>query len=303
MKIDVYLTPRPLADDALKGKTVVLVDVLRSCSTITTALAHGARAVVPAGDLIEAGRIAAGLDPETSLRGGERSGKPIDGYDVGNSPLEYSSEHVAGKTILLTTTNGTALFALARRASSAVAGCFLNAGRVVDFLRRELADTARDAQDDEPAQAAIVCAGQGGHIALEDVLCAGMLLHRLWGDDVPADLSDGAHIALAQYRHDRHRLARALYGCTHTQRLIELGYGDDVAYCAGLDKLPVLPRYKDSRLVLDAADRAFAAERVAADQAAAEQAELGASEDTDAQAGATSPPVESTALEAETVEA
>lgn len=259
MLVDVYLTPRALTGDALKGRIVVVVDVLRACSTITTALAHGARAVVPVADMAEAGRIAGALDPETSLLGGERGGKRIDGYGAGNSPLEYGPEAVAGRTIVLNTTNGTGALGAARGAAEAVAGCFLNVTRVADFLRDALAE--KRAKD-----AVIVCAGQDSRVALEDVLCAGLLLDRLWGEALPESLSDGAHIALTQYRNDAHRLTAALFGCSHTRRLIALGYSDDVAYCTRLDALPILPRYRDSRLVLDAADRAWAKADVATQQ-------------------------------------
>ncbi|HLT45804.1 MAG TPA: 2-phosphosulfolactate phosphatase [Rubricoccaceae bacterium] len=257
MRVDVYLTPRGFSGDALKGRLVVVVDVLRACSTLTAALVHGARAVVPVADMAEASRIAGALDPETSLLGGERGGKRIDGYAAGNSPLEYGPAVVAGRTVVLNTTNGTGAFVAARGAAQAVAGCFLNASRVADFLR-EAVTTGTE------KEAVILCAGQDGRVALEDVLCAGFLLDRLWGADVPDRISDGAHIALTQYRHDARRLARTLYGCAHTQRLIALGHGDDVAYCARLDAFPVLPRYRDSRLVLDAADRAWAEAHVAA---------------------------------------
>lgn len=255
MRVDVYLTPRALTGEALKGRIVVVVDVLRACSTLTAALVHGARAVVPVADMSEAGRIAGALDPEVSLLGGERGGRRIDGYGAGNSPLEYGPEAVAGRTIVLNTTNGTGAFVAARGAAQAVAGCFLNVSRVADFLREAAAGTDKDA--------VILCAGQDGGVALEDVLCAGFLLDRLWGAAVPERISDGAHIALTQYRHDARRLARALFGCAHTQRLIALGHSDDVAYCARLDAFPVLPRYRDSRLVLDAADRAWAEAHVA----------------------------------------
>src|SRR5690606_4015806 len=208
-------------------------------------------------------RIAGALDPKTSLLGGERGGKTIDGYGAGNSPLEYGPEAVAGRTVVLNTTNGTGAFVRARGAAQAVAGCFLNVSRVADFLREGAAATPEK-------DVVILCAGRDGRVALEDVLCAGLLLDRLWGEDVPARISDGAHVALTQYRYDASRLARTLFGCAHTQRLIALGYGDDVAYCARLDALPILPRYRDSRLVLDAADRTWAEAHVATQAAAAE---------------------------------
>lgn len=245
MNIDVSLTPNAVAEDDIKGRTVVVVDVLRTCSTIVTALYHGAKAVIPVADMAEAGRMAAHLDADISIMGGERGGHAIAGYGAGNSPLEYTTRTVSGKFIVLNSTNGTSTFVRSRSAKEAVAACFLNINRTVDFLKSR-------SDDSTPL---IICAGHDGRTALEDVLCAGMILDKVWGDDIPSSLSDGAHIALAQFRQDRKRLARALFGCEHTQRLIELGFGDDVAYCAQLDKLPILPRYEESRLVLDKADR------------------------------------------------
>ncbi len=257
MNVEVYFNPKSVPEDALKGKVVVVIDVLRACSTIVTALAHGARAVVPVADTGEATRIADALDRETTLLGGERGAKPIEGYDAGNSPLEYAPDAVAGKTVVLNTSNGTGACGRARGAERVVAGCFLNAGRVVDFLRTALPDDPGD------TRGVLLCAGHAGGLALEDTLCAGLLLDRLWEGRAPAAVADGAHVALTQYRHDQHRLARALFGCTHTQRLIALGMGDDVAYCARLDALPYLPVYRDSRIALDAADRAAAGRALA----------------------------------------
>jgi 2-phosphosulfolactate phosphatase len=250
LNLDVYFSALGVPEGGLTGKVVVVVDVFRACSTIATALANGARAVVPVGDMDEASRMADALDPDTTVLGGERGGKQIEGYDAGNSPLEYTPEAVAGKTVVLNTSNGTVAFARARGAGAAVAGCFLNAGRVVDFLRASLADTPADA----PARGVIVCSGWLGDVGLEDVLCAGLFLDRLWGGRPPGAVSDGAHIALSQYQRDHSRLTKALAGSNHARRLIGLGHAEDITYCSRVDALPVLPVYRDSRLELDAAD-------------------------------------------------
>jgi 2-phosphosulfolactate phosphatase len=252
LNLEVYFSALGVPEESLKGKVVVVVDVFRACSTIATALANGARAIVPVGDMDEASRIADALDPETTVLGGERGGKQIDGYDAGNSPFEYSPEVVSGKTVVLNTSNGTLAFTKARGASAAVAGCFLNAGRVVDFLRAHLADTPADA----PARGAIVCSGWLGDVGLEDVLCAGLLLDRLWGGKPPGAVSDGAHIALSQYQRDHSRLLKALAGSNHARRLAGLGREEDVAYCSRIDTLPVLPAYRDSRITLEKGNEA-----------------------------------------------
>ncbi len=261
MNVDVCFSPKALTEDAVKGKIVVVIDVLRACSTIVTALAHGAREVFPVADRGEAGRVAAQLDPETSLLGGEQGGQRIEGYGAGNSPLEYKPPLVAGKIVVLTTSNGTRAFSNLNGAAETVAGCFLNLSRVVDYLN-EIDERSITAGEDQ--HVLILCAGHDGCAALEDVLCAGMILHHLWAGRVPSGLADGARIALTQYRSVHSRLARSLFNCAHTQRLIALGFGDDVTYCARIDALPLLPRYVDNLLILDDADKERARELVAA---------------------------------------
>ncbi len=251
MNVDVCLTPNALNEEAVRGKTIVVIDVLRACSTIVTALANGAREVLPVADMAEAGRAAANLDTETCLLGGEREGRRIEGYGAGNSPLEYEPELVAGKIVVLSTSNGTRAFTRVRSAAQAVAGCFLNLSRVVDFLL-EVGD--RPATSDFEPEALILCAGYNGRTSLEDILCAGMILDRLKDKSEPS-LTDTALIALTQYRSAKSRLARALFNCEHTQRLIALGFGDDVSYCAGVDTCAVLPRYRDNLLRLDRRDK------------------------------------------------
>lgn len=238
MKTEVFLTGSVLSEDDVKDRTVVVIDVLRACSTIATALNNGARSVVPVADMAQAGKIASNLDQQSYLLGGERDGINIEGYHLGNSPLEYTASTVAGRTIILNTTNGTVAIAGARAAEHLIIGTFLNAGRVVDFVREVGNDVT------------IICAGWRNRVSLEDTLCAGLMLYRLWDGHEPAAVSDTAHIAFTQYAHDQDDLRSALQRCNHAQWLTQRGYGDDVEYCFQLDALPVLPYYRDSRLVL-----------------------------------------------------
>jgi 2-phosphosulfolactate phosphatase len=213
--------------------------VLRASSTILTALHHGARGVVPVADMAEASKIASNLDASSFLLGGERGADRIEGYHLGNSPLEFTEKQVKGRTIILNTTNGTRAIALSRAARHLVVGAFLNAGRVVDFIRRTGADTT------------IVCAGRTNHVSLEDTLCAGLLLHRLWDGQEPEQVSDTAHIAFTQYHHDEADLPSAIRRCNHARWLVAKGYGADVEYCLQIDTLPALPYFKENRLVLN----------------------------------------------------
>lgn len=238
MNIEVFLTSSVVSEEDVKDRTVVVIDALRACSTIITALNNGARAVVPVADMAQAGKIATNLDQQSYLLGGERSGEKIDGYHLGNSPLEYTGDKVTDRTIIFNTTNGTVAIDQARPAEHLLIGSFLNAGRVVEFIE-EVGDDLT-----------IVCAGWRNRVSLEDTLCAGLMLYRLWNGVEPASVSDGAHIAFTQYLHDRESMAAAIRRCNHAQWLTGRGYSDDVDYCLQVDALPVLPYYLDSRLIL-----------------------------------------------------
>lgn len=238
MNVEVFLTSHNVTEEDVKDRTVVVIDVLRAASTISTALHHGARAVIPVPDMAEAGKIASNLDQSSYLLGGERNADKIEGYHLGNSPLEYEREVVASRTVILNTTNGTRAIAQAREATHLLVGSFLNAGEVVSYVREAGLDVT------------LVCAGRRNRVSLEDTLCAGLLLHRLWEDGEPGLVSDTAHIAYTQYQNDQHDIDAAVRRCNHAQWLIEKGYEADVAYCLQIDTLPVLPYYTENQLVL-----------------------------------------------------
>src|SRR5205823_10380648 len=140
-------------------KTVVVIDVLRATTTIVHALAAGAREVVPCLEVEDARRIAAELG-KAAILGGERRGLPIPGFDVGNSPAEYTRQRVGGKTVVFTTTNGTRAMQRCKFASRVLLGAFVNFSAVC----RELAVVDH---------VALVCAGTDGHVTREDTLLAG----------------------------------------------------------------------------------------------------------------------------------
>ncbi len=251
MNVEVFLTASSATEEDLKGKSVIVVDVLRACSTIVTALNHGARAVIPVADMAEASRISAHMGTTTSLLGGERGGTKIEGYALGNSPEEYAPEAVQGKTVVLTTSNGTRAVTQARGAAEIAIGCFLNVSKVIEFAWKAEHDVV------------LLCAGSDDRVSLEDILCAGLILNQLWADTHHRERSDAAHIALSLYAYDKDDLTNALTRSNHAQRLIELGFEEDVRYCARVDALPLLPVYRDSRLVLqNPADAAVSAKAV-----------------------------------------
>ena len=239
MDVEVFLTSHILTEEDVTDRAVVVVDVLRASASILTALKNGARDVVPVADMAEASKIASNLDSSGYRLGGERGGFRIEGYHLGNSPLEYTEEQVKDRTIILNTTNGTGAIERARAARHLLIGSFLNAGRVVDFIEKASCD------------ATIVCVGTGNRVSLEDTLCAGLMLYRLWqGQEPPGGVTDTAYMAFTQYRNDKDELKRVLRHCNHAQWLRANGFEADVEYCMQIDALPVLPYYTENRLVL-----------------------------------------------------
>jgi len=237
MQVEVFLTGYNVDETDVTDRTVVVVDVLRTSTTIASALHNGARAVVPVADMSEASTLASNLDPASFLLGGERAGERIEGYQFGNSPLEYTEQRVEGRTVILNTTNGTPSIRRVRRATHLVVGAFVNATRVVDFVR------------DMDLDVVIVCAGWRNRVSLEDTLCAGMLLHRLWDGREPDDSTDTSHIAFTLYQREQGDVGGAVRRSRHGKRLARMGLDDDVDFCGSIDILPVLPYFRDSRIV------------------------------------------------------
>ena len=189
-------------------------------------------------DQAQADERIAEMEPGSFLLCGERDAEKIEGYDLGNSPLEYATTVVGGKTVILNTTNGTAALARAGAAEHLITGCFLNAGAVADVIR----DVGEDV--------ALVCAGWRGRASLEDTLCAGLLLDRLWDGDAPRTASDSARIALTLYLATSDPLRQALDACRAAHMLRALGAEADLDYCLRTDVLPVVPYSRDGRLTL-----------------------------------------------------
>jgi 2-phosphosulfolactate phosphatase len=238
MNIEVFLTSTTIPEEDVEDRIVLVVDVLRASSTIITALHNGARSVIPVTDLGQAGKIASNLDQASYLLGGERNGEPIEGYHLGNSPREYDAATVRDKTIILSTTNGTGAIARALGARHLAVAAFLNADAAVSFV-----------QDHPGLDLTIICAGWKNRVSLEDTLCAGLLLHRLWEGRDEADLTDSARISLTQYRRHAEDLSHTVTHSNHAERLTRLGMQDDIGYCLQVDAFDLLPVYKENKLI------------------------------------------------------
>src|SRR5207253_757576 len=159
MKIDVYFTPLGLGAGDLGGRGIVVIDVLRATTTIVTALANGAKAVIPAATSEEAVRLASHLEKDGVLLAGERRSVKIDGFALGNSPREMTPAAVAGKTIVLATTNGTPALVAAQGGEPVLVGAPANFRALGEHARRLLATRG---------DLVIICAGREKQFAIED---------------------------------------------------------------------------------------------------------------------------------------
>lgn len=232
MKIEVAPTPNELREPG-QGDAVVVIDVFRASTTIVTAIANGARLIVPVTDVEQAVRLVKPYGSSEAVLAGERGCRRIEGFALGNSPREFTREAVAGKTVIFTTTNGTAALAAAGDAGLVVVGCFLNLARVAEALRgRE--------------SVIILCAGNEGRLSLEDFVCAGGLVTRL--EQGADELSDAAWAASAAFERLEADLRGSLLETEHAHRLAELGFKADLELALRLDAVPALPRFADGRI-------------------------------------------------------
>lgn len=231
-KVEVVLTPAELTRLAtvdLRRTTCVVFDVLRATSTIAAALHHGAREVVVVGEIAEALSLRS-TDPELILAG-ERNGQRISSaltgsvdFDLGNSPREFTRQTIAGRRIVMTTTNGTRALRGCVGAASILATSFLN-----------LSPTANLLADSPPERLLVVCAGTGDGFSLEDTLGAGALLSLLPSDQFNTSL-DACAMAMQLHRSMRQDLEHALASSLNGRRLLaDPELREDVAFCARRD--------------------------------------------------------------------
>lgn len=238
MRADVRFTIPEAGSTDLDGTVAVVVDVLRATSTLTTALARGARAVYPAASIDEALRLSQSLGREDTLLCGERKGLKIEGYDLGNSPLEFTEEAVEGKRLIMNTTNGTRAFLAVEDAETVLALSFLNLGAVAEAVLRQA-----------PRRLLVLCSGREDVFALEDAVCAGALLQRVENGGMELELGDGARAAKALA--GAQTVSADFLGSTEAgAALREVGLGDDLAWCASVDVLKAVPVLRERALVL-----------------------------------------------------
>ena len=246
MKLDVFMSPGEIAPGAMLGRVVAVIDVLRASTTVAIALANGARTVVPVEAVDEA--IIRSKQFERSLvrLAGERKMLPIPGFDMGNSPLAFTKTAVQGKTVILTTTNGTRALLAIQGARDVVVASYVNHAAVSAMLRA----AARSNTD-----ISIVCAGTEGHFSLEDAACAGRYVGSVRKASRSIEANDAACACELIDRKYGDNIAKIFKDSSHGQALLEAGFGDDLVACAAVDSHSVVPIYQDKQITRLGPDR------------------------------------------------
>jgi len=218
--LEIFYLPaqwRALNAKLLHASACAVIDVIRATSTIVTALARGANGVQPVANVAEAQLLKE--QNRDVLLAGERGGKPLPGFDLGNSPHEFTTERVKERRIILTTTNGTQALAACHGARAIVTASLLNLDAVAVRLR-ELGPPWL-----------IVCAGYEGQFGLDDAIVAGALAEAL----------DQDHSLVSLYHSVRNDLTETLHGSNAGQELLKIGMKNDVPFCAQFNLFPFVP--------------------------------------------------------------
>jgi len=237
MKIDVFFSPAEVTEAPLEQRVAVVIDVIRATSTMIQALANGARGIFPTVSTEEAIKLASSLGREDTILCGERKGLKVEGFDLGNSPAEFTPKVVEGKQLVMSTTNGTRAFLAVEGADRVLPACFMNLSAV--------GKTLSEAED-----LLIVCAGREGRFALDDALCAGNLIKKVVeAKEAEAVLNDAGRVALelaSAYPVTADFLRSTAAGAA----LKTVGLDGDLELCASLDRYSSVPEMKERQISL-----------------------------------------------------
>lgn len=237
-KAEVYIAQSLIKDElTFKGKNVIIIDILRATSTMTVALANGAKEIIPAESISIAARIARGSN--YSLLCGERGSKIVEGFDLGNSPFDYKQEKINGKSLIFSTTNGTISIAKSKLAKSCVLASFLNLSKVIEYIKELNEDVT------------LICSGKLNNFCIEDAVCAGVIIRKLMEYDKSMEISDpefavmklGKSLAMSAGKIAPEKILEMLKNSEHGKYLSSLGFEKDLEFCSNVDSYPYLPMF------------------------------------------------------------
>lgn len=242
MRVDVVFTPAGLSTGEVQGRVVFVIDILRATTSMCAALSHGAKAIIPVASTEEALRLAQTIGSADVLLAGEKNCVRIPGFHLGNSPLEMTESAVRGKTIVVTTSNGTKALLACQGAGAVYPAAAVNLTTAAEKAREVL---------ETDHHVLIVCAGRDGAFSLDDAYCAGRLVAALFGDRKPRRaLNDAGLACLDMVRRYGDNWERPLAYSHAGRELIKLGFREDLRDAARLDAYPVLPHFHERRVTL-----------------------------------------------------
>jgi 2-phosphosulfolactate phosphatase len=231
--LDVCLTPALIPLYNVEEYIVVVIDIFRATSSICYGIENGAEAIIPVSEVEEcAAYREKGFD---HLLAAERNGEVVAGFDFGNSPFSYTKEKVSGKTVVLTTTNGTHALHLSRKAKKIVIGSFLNLTSLCNWLKMQNESIL------------LVCAGWKNNFNLEDTLFAGAVVEQL--KESGYTLDDPAMAANDLFQIGKNDISQYLSKTSHGERLKKLGIEKDIAFCLQIDVTIAIPILDGEKLV------------------------------------------------------
>ena len=239
MNINVIITPCGVEELYFTNKSVVVIDVLRASNTIINALQNGAKEVIPVAAVEFAVKVSGGMFGGQTLLGGERNTKKIEGFALGNSPLEYKDNVVDGKTIVFYTTNGTPAITKAKFSEYLSVCSFANLSAVAKKLVKRKSDFE------------ILCAGRNNTLSLEDVICAGRLIDEISKSKKKIELTDSAKASVQLFKSMGKNIKNMLSETNHGKLLIENGFEEDIKFCSQLNTTDIVPVFLENSLKLE----------------------------------------------------
>lgn len=234
--LNTVLSPSLLNLYEINNSIVVIIDILRATSTICTALYNGAKSIIPVDSVAECIKLGKEMDVITA---GERDGRIAEGLQYGNTPAQYTAGFIKGKTLILTTTNGTKLLhmALAANAKEIIAGSFCNISSVCDYLIKQNSNIV------------LACAAWKNKINMEDTLFAGAVINRIKDNfTIDCDASQIAETLYLQSNGDFFNFLKN-QNASHYHRLMQFGFEDDIRFCLTEDNANQLVLYHHGRLI------------------------------------------------------
>jgi 2-phosphosulfolactate phosphatase len=246
VRLDVFFTPNQVKPTETAGRLVLIVDVLRASTTVATALGNGAKTVIPVEGADEVINRSKEFARSQILLAGEQKMHPIAGFDIGNSPQAFTPAVVEGKTILITTTNGTRTLLGVQNARDIVIASYVNFSAVLALVK--VAASSR-------TDIAIICAGEEGVFTLEDSACAGRYVRAI---PKRADIktNDAAAASMVIEKKYGDNIAKVFKESAHGQALESAGFGDDLTAAAEVDSYSVVPIYQDRQITKLGPERA-----------------------------------------------